>query len=274
MKNLLLISLAALLGACASNPHQKLLVDQESSLFKGESLWRVAGKENVEAEWLRGCYQGELSTFTKKARSEYAKGAKTARYWNWVGNCLAWHNELREARFFLGMAQELSRSKEENAMVKNNLAMIYLREGRVSRAYDLFAEAHTLAPQFITPAFNLAQLYVGQNLNTEALKVLSKAPFDKSNDPEILHLKGLAHMQSGSSKSATPFLALIPAKFHSREDFALTLAQWHLWEGRPHEAEGLLKSLQSTGLKVPAQLSERLKREAQQQIAALEAKNK
>ena len=104
--------------------------------------------------------------------------------------------------------------------------------------------------------------------------MLSKAPFDKSNDPEILHLKGLAHMQSGSSKSATPFLTLIPAKFHSREDFALTLAQWHLWEGRPHEAQGLLKSLQTTGLKVPAQLNERLKREAQQQIAALEAKNK
>jgi len=274
MKNLLLISLAALLGACASNPHQTLLVDQESALFKGESLWRVSNKENVEAEWLRGCYQGELETFTKKARAEYAKGAKTVRYWNWVGNCLAWHNELREARFFLGMAQELSKSKEENAMVKNNLAVIYLRQGRVSRAYDLFTEAHVLAPQFITPAFNLAQIYVGQNLNTEALKVLSKAPFDKSQDPEILHLKGLAHMQSGSSKSATPFLALIPAKFHGREDFALTLAQWHLWEGRPHEAEGLLKSLQSTGLKVPAQLSERLKREAQQQIAALEAKNK
>jgi len=274
MRNLIAIGALALLGACASNQHQKLLVDQGSGLFKGESLWRVSGSEQQEGEWLRGCYQGELKAFTEKARHEYAQGAKTARYWVWVGNCLAWHSELREARFFLGLAENLSKSKEEQAMVKNNLGVLYLREGRISRAYDMFTDASKLAPQFVTPAFNRAQIYVAQNLNLEALKILQQGAFEKSQDPEVLHLKGLAHLQSGNSKAASPYLVLIPKHFYSREDFALTLAQWHLWEGRPHEAQEVLEKLQSTGLTSTAKINERLKREAQQQIAALEAKNK
>jgi tetratricopeptide (TPR) repeat protein len=274
MRNLILVCALAFLGACASNQHQKLQVDHGSGLFKGESLWRVSGTDNQESEWLRGCYQGELKAFTEKARLEYAQGAKTARYWVWVGNCLAWHSELREARFFLGLALDLAKSKEEQAMVKNNLGVLYLREGRTSRAYDMFVDASKLAPQFVTPAFNRAQIYVAQNLNLEALKILNQGQFEKSLDPEVLHLKGLAHMQSGSSKSATPFLSQIPQSFHSREDFALTLAQWHLWEGRPHEAQDILEKLQSTGLKSTAKINERLTREVKQQIAALEAKNK
>src|SRR5690606_14868220 len=123
---------------------------------------------------------------------------------------LAWHDELREARFFLGMAEVLAKTNEEKAMVKNNLGVISLRQGRVSRAYDLFSEARKMAPQFTTPAFNLAQLYIGQNMNQEGLKVLSVAPFEKSTDPEVLHLKGLAHLQAASVKSAAPYLSQIP----------------------------------------------------------------
>jgi tetratricopeptide (TPR) repeat protein len=272
MKNLIAIATLAFLGACASNPHQNLAVDQQSGLFKDESLWRVAGREGQEAEWLRGCYQGDLKGFTQKAREEYQKGAKTARYWTWVGNCLAWHNELREARFFLGMAQELAKTKEDNAMVKNNLAVVYIRQGRVSRAYDVLVEARELAPHFITPAFNLAQLYVGQNLNQEALKILNHPPFEKSSDAEILHLKGLAYVQLGQVKQASPFLSQIPPKLHSREDFALTLAKWHLLEGRPAKTLELLNNYKATGLSSPQKLAERLEREANQQLAALEAK--
>ena len=272
MKNLLLLSLAALLGACASKPHQRLLVDNQSSLFQNESLWRTNSQQ--EGQWLKACYQGDLEGFTKQARAEYAKGAKTVQYWVWVGNCLAWHDELREARFFLGLAESLAKSKDEQAMVKNNLALIYMRQGRVSHAFDLLSESRILAPQFTTPSFNLAQLYISQNLNQEGLKVLSVAPFEKSMDPEVLHLKGLGHIQGGNVKGADQFLSQIPSKFFEREDFALTLAQWHLLSARPHDAVALLDGFKPTGLHVPRKLAERLKREANQQLAALEAKRK
>lgn len=272
MKKILVISSLIFLGACASNPHQQLVVDKESSLFKQESLWRVAGNETNEAQWLKGCYQGDLSGFTQKARQEYKASAKSAKYWNWVGNCLAWHNELREARFFLGMAESLAKTKEEQAMVKNNLAVIYMRQGRVSKAFDSLTDAKTLAPQFVTPAFNLAQLYVSQNLNQEALKILNQYPFEKSQDAEILHLKGLAHVQLGQVKEAGKYLTSIPSKMYQREDFALTIAKWHLLEGRPTKTIEILKDYQATGLSIPQKLAERLEREAKQQLAALEAK--
>lgn len=272
MRSPIVIAALLVLGACASKPHQNLVVDQESGLFKNESLWRVAGREAQEAQWLSNCYQGDLDGFTQKARQQYGKEAKTSQYWSWVGNCLAWHNELREARFFLGMAEELAKTKEEQALVKNNLAVVYIRQGRVSKAYDQLAHARELAPQFVTPAFNLAQLYVSQNLNQEALKILNQAPFEKSSDSEILHLKGLAFIQLGQVKAAATHLSQIPPKFHSREDFALTLAKWHLLEGRPAQTVELIDNLKPTGLSIPQKLAERLEREAKQQLVALEAK--
>ncbi len=273
MKYLLLISLSAILGACASKPHQNLVVDQSSQLFGQESLLRV-GQTSPEADMLKNCYQGDLKGFTQAARTEYAKGAKNARYWVWVGNCLAWHDELKEAGFYLGVAEGLAKGKDEEAMVKNNLGVIYLRVGRISRAYDMFTEARKLAPHMVTPAFNLAQLYVSQNLNQEALKVLSVAPFEKSNDAEVLHLRGLAFLQSGNIKSAAGELSKITGKFHAREDFALTLAHWQLLEGKPQVALDLIAGREKTGSNIHYKLAERLQREAKQQIAALEAKRK
>jgi len=259
MNKILTLSLLALLGACASQPHQKLVVDSESKLFESESLWKRANVEKSD-HILKECYQGDLSTFTQNARKQYEKEAKSARYWNWVGNCLTWHGELKEARFFLGMALDLAKSNDEKAMIKNNLGVVYQRLGRVSLAYDSFKESHKMAPQFVSPAFNLAQLYLEQNLNQEALKILNNSPFKDAKDAEVLHLKALAYVQLKNYKEAGAYIVQIPSKFSTREDFALTMAQWHLYSGRPQEALALVKNLNSTGLKVPGQLSERIRR--------------
>ncbi len=271
MNKILIFSLLVFLGACASQPHQKLVVDNESKLFESESLWKRANVEKSD-HILKECYQGDLGTFTSNARKQYEKEAKSARYWNWVGNCLTWHGELKEARFFLGMAFDLSISNEEKAMVKNNLGVVYQRLGRVSLAYDSFKESHRMAPQFVSPAFNLAQLYIEQNLNQEALKILNLAPFKDSKDAEVLHLKALAYVQLKNFKEAGAYLVLISPKFHAREDFALTMAQWHLYSGRPQEALSMVKNLNSTGLKIPGQLSERIRRQAEQLVAMSEKK--
>lgn len=271
MKNLLQFTLIALLGACASQPHQKLLVDHESKFFEAESLWKRAHQDKSD-HLLKACYQGDLDTFTKNARSQYEKGAKSSQYWVWVGNCLTWHGEIKEARFFLGMAYDLAKTNNEKAMVKNNLGVVYQRLGRVSLAYDSFKEAHKLAPQFVSPAFNLAQLYLEQNLNQDALKILNAPSFKDSKDAEVLHLKALAYVQLKNYKEAGAYVVQIPTKFYSREDFALTMAQWHLYSGRPQEAIELVKNLKSTGLKIPGQLAERIRRQAEQLVAMAEKK--
>jgi tetratricopeptide (TPR) repeat protein len=260
------------LGACASKPHQKLLVDTDSSLFAQESLLRTNVVQGEESHLLKGCYEGDLNTFTQKARQVYNKGAKTAQYWIWVSNCLVWNSELREARFFLTLADGLAKTDTEKATIKNNMGIIYLRIGKVSQAYLSFQEAQKLAPHLVSPSFNLAQIYVQQNLNQEALKILNQPPFHKSQDPEVLHLTGLAHLQLKNLKLAGTYLEKISSKFYSREDFALTLAQWHLWSGRPQKSVEMIEGLKSTGLPVPAQLMTRIKREAQQQIAVMEKK--
>jgi predicted Zn-dependent protease len=264
MKNLLPVLALGLLASCASKHHQKLMVSTTSGLFKGESLLRVGSEKP------RACYDSDLTAFTQKARSEYTQRAKSSQYWTEVGNCLAWHGEMREARFFLGLATDLARSKQENAMVKNNLAVIYLRQGRVSRAYDLFREARELAPKLVTPSFNLAQLYVSQNMNQEALRILQQSPFRESQDPDVLHLMGVAHLQSGQSKPAGEFLTRIPASFHSRADFAVSLAQWHVVEGRPEEALEKLEARNRGVAKNTDHLAERIGVEARALIAARE----
>lgn len=253
-----------LLASCAGPGHQRLIVDNQSNLFNGESLLRVAGAE------ASSCYKEDLASYTKKAREQFEKGAKSAIYWSEVGNCLAWHDELREARFFLGLAQDVAKSKEEEAMVKNNIAVIYLRQGRTARAYDLFKEARSLAPRFVTPTFNLAQLYVSQNINQEALKLLAEKPFATSLDPEVLHLKGLAYLQQGQVKEAGEFLVQIPAQFHKRGDFALTLAQWQVRVNGPEKALELLERRQQGVSKTADQLAERVELQAKNLIKARE----
>lgn len=265
MKTTLLL-LSVLVG-CASPRHQSLVVDGQSGLFNGESLLRLHGAQQT-------CYQEDLNAFTQRARSSYAQGAKTASYWSEVGNCLAWYDELREARFFLGLGLELAKTKQEEAMIKNNIAVIYLRQGRVSRAYDLLQEAQGLANNFVTPAFNLAQLYISQNLNQEGLKILQRAPFAQSVDAEVLHLKGLAHLQMMQTKVAGQFLSQIPASFYTRPDVALTLAQWHNLEGRPEVALDFLKNRKTGLAKSADRLAERVERDAKAMVAAREESRK
>ena len=261
----LLLPLAILVG-CASPGHQKLIVDNQSNLFNGESLLRVSGKEESN------CYKEDLASFTEQARAQYAKGAKSAQYWSEIGNCMAWHAELRESRFFLGLAQDLAKTNTEKAMVKNNIAVVYLRQGRISRAYELLKEARELAPKFVTPSFNLAQLYVSQNINKEALKILEQPPCVNSNDAEVLHLRGLAHLQLIQVKTAGLYLSKIPSQFHQRADIALTIAQWHVLEGRPDEALTFLDNRQRGVSAIADKVAERVEREAKGQIAAREAK--
>jgi len=189
-----------------------------------------------------------------------------------VGNCLAWHGETREARFFLGLALDLAKGKGEEAMVKNNLGVIYLRQGRVSRAYDLFREAREAGPRLVTPAFNLAQLYISQNMNKEGLAILSHPPFRDSKDPEALHLHAVAYLQGGNPKAAGNYLTQIPETFHGRDDFAVTFAQWHVIEGRPDEALKNLDQRQRLQAINTDLLAERVGREARALIAAREAK--
>lgn len=261
----LLLPLAILVG-CATPGHQSLIVDNQSNLFNGESLLRISGQDSSN------CYKEDLSAFTQQARTNYAKGAKSAQYWSEIGNCMAWHAELRESRFFLGLAQDLAKTNTEKAMVKNNIAVVYLRQGRISRAYDLLKEAHDLAPKFVTPSFNLAQLYISQNINKNALKILEQPPFSTSNDAEVLHLRGLAHLQLIQIKQAGMFLSKIPSQFHKRADIALTIAQWHVLEGRPDEALNFLENRQQGISASSDKLAERVEREAKGQIAAREAK--
>lgn len=261
MRILLLASVLGLVS-CASKNHQKLMTDSQSGLFNGESLLRLAGTEPAN------CYKEDLDAYTQKARAQFSKGAKSAQYWSEIGNCLAWHGELHEARFFLGLAQDQAKTKDEEAMVKNNIAVIYLRQGRISRAYDLLKESRELAPRFVTPSFNLAQLYVSQNLNQEALKILGEKPFSAASDAEVLHLRGLAHLQLGQLKQAGEFFVRIPGQFHARADFALSIAQWHAQENRPDAALEFLDKRQHGVSKVADRLSERVEREARAQIAA------
>jgi len=258
--------LAFAVSSCAHQAHQKLAVSKTSGLFQHESLLRAGGDRP------RDCYDGDLKAYTLKAREQYLARAKSAAYWTEVGNCLAWHGEAREARFFLGLALDLAKGKVEEAMVKNNLGVIHLRQGRVSRAYDLFREARELAPKLVTPAFNLAQLYTAQNMNKEALAILSQAPFRDSNDPDALHLHAVANLQGGSLKAAGQYLARIPETFQSRDDFAVTFAQWHVLEGRPDQALKNLDQRQRLRAVNTDLLAERVGREARALIAAREAK--
>lgn len=263
MRSLLVLSALVLVG-CASPRHQKLLVDTQSGLFNGESLLRMSGERPQH------CYKEDLSAFTERSRKEFKAQAKSALYWSDLGNCLAWHDELREARFFLGLAQDVAKTKDEQAMVKNNIAVIYLREGRISRAYDLLKEAMELSPKFVTPAFNLAQLYISQNINQEGLKLLLRPPFQASGDAEVLHLKGLAYLQMAQIKEAAIYLGRIPAPMQARPDVALTLAQWHVLEGRPDEALDALEKREKGIVLTADRLSDRIEREAKNQIAARE----
>ncbi len=253
-------------SSCAHQAHRQMGGDAQSTLFAGESLLRVGGNEKPDS-----CYREEVAQFTQKARERFAAGGANAAYWNGVGNCLAWHGEVREARFFLGLALSLAKGKEEDAMVRNNLAVLSLRQGRVSRAFELLSEAREKAPRFIAPAFNLAQLYVSQGMNTEALKILQAPPFAAATDGEVLHLRALALLQGGQTKEAGALIQRLPAGLASRPDVALTMAQWHVREARPEEAMSLLENLRAP---TPALgvLGERLKTDARAQIAAKEAK--
>jgi tetratricopeptide (TPR) repeat protein len=264
-----------LLSACSSGVKKDLVVDTRSGLFSGESLLRGLQVQSKPGEVsLKDCYEGKYAAYLDDSQKKFIKSAKDFDYWMNLGNCLSWNQKWREARFFHGLALELAKTPKQQALTKNNIAVFYLNIGRIGAAFDLLSEAMELAPELVTPKFNLIQIYLSQNMPQEAMMLLNKPPFTGSNDFEVLHLKGLAHLEAQQIQLARNYLSAIDPRYHSRADIGLTLAQWHFMEGRPLQALSALDKIKKLDFPIHKKLAERLQFESKQLQASLELAQK
>lgn len=243
----LLLLFLFILTSCTSVSRNKFIAGQTSDLFGKESLWRKSSFEKSEV-WMKSCVEGEMAQFTENARERFQTSKNDFLYWNNLGNCLAWNDELKEAKFFLSVAQQLAKTPQEKSLIQNNMAIVYFRQGRFTHAFNLLQEAQKTSPEFVTPKYNLAQVYLSQKNTLEGLKILNTGIFKDSEDQEILHLKGVAYLQLGKMNEADSFLKKIPDRSFKREDFALTMAQLRILQDRPHEAMKLIADRNASGL--------------------------
>ena len=115
------------------------------------------------------------------------------------------------------MLKGQSRPLTEATLV-NNVGLIHLSFKRYNEAYEAFKKAHALAPDFLTPEFNLAQLYIEFNENDKALEILKRLETKNPNDIDTLYSLSLIYFRKNDLDKSYAAINRVKNEYRNRPD--------------------------------------------------------
>lgn len=102
-----------------------------------------------------------------------------------MGNCSFWKGNKKEARLYYTLGLKATSSSTQKAILYNNIGTTYYHEKHYQNALFYYQKSNNLAPQLLTPQFNLIELYLQFGLREKAGGHLSTLLSKKSSDFEL-----------------------------------------------------------------------------------------
>lgn len=248
-KNLFLSSIfvysLSLITGCATQTFQSKIERSEEDLLSEESFMRYnslrlektePNKANFISDSLRACHQGKIKKGTSILEENTEKNKTNPEFWNALGTCYLLDNDNNKARFYYQLGLEALSQKKNiknasliEAMIKNNLGLIMLKNKRINEAFDAFQEASKLSPLFHTPLFNMAQIYMEYYQNEKAIEILEKLKEKNPKDIDVLYSLAVLYQRAGDYKKSYTAVSNINIDYLNRADivgvYALNLYQ-------------------------------------------------
>ena len=243
MKFLIILLLSV---SCASYKNPRAIKEAKLDGLKYESLkrfdaFRLDANLKLKSE-IALCHQHNFEQAFDKFKNKLDKNLNNFTYWNQIGTCYILKKEYTKAKSFLDIAMANAKNNKQKSVVFNNLGVIYLENKNSPEAKQAFKQAIEQYPKWLTPRFNLAQIYLSFGIYQRAQRELNFLL--KKNGQDVDFLNSMAHLKlmQRDFKSALVLFNKIPVDYRSRDDVATNLAMTYFMLGRFEEAKTALNN--------------------------------
>lgn len=232
--------------SCASfnNPRQI----KQSSLdgLKFESLKRYDAKRLDKPlksnDALALCHNGQYTKAEQIFKSKLDKNLNNYVYWNQLSTCYILKKEYNKAKNYLDLALNAAKTKNQKAVVLNNFGVIQMENRNFVEAKAYFKKSIEMSNQYMTPKYNLSQIYLRHGLYGKAEKQLTKLMHKNAKDIDFLNSMGHLKLMQKDFKQSLRFFDKIPQEYKSRDDVATNLAMTYYMLGKLDMAKTTLSN--------------------------------
>lgn len=255
-----LLSLASLVASCAGPSFNNQIQNDQYDLLAEESFMRYntnrlqsmeSPKRDFIAQALAACHQQKITKGLGILEEKMHQNKTNPFYWNALGTCNSLNKDYPKAIFYYGLGMEATRAsnKEMNdsqkklaeAVISNNLGLIHLTFKRFDEAFDAFKKANTIVPQYFTPDFNMAQLYLEFNENNKALEILKKLEAKNNEDIDLLYSLALIYYRQNDMDNSYKYISRVQRDYLNRADIVGLYAYNLMRKNRLEEAKTILE---------------------------------
>lgn len=229
MKNIVLILIfSSLFYSCAHTTKRNGIADQNLDGLRFESLNRYDIKrlQSVKSsKTVAFCHSGEFSKALNNFKKQLDKKKNDALYWNKIGTCYLLKNELPKAKFYFDLAlRTAKKSKKKLAIIKNNLGLYFNLLNKDADAISSFEESVKANRNYLTPKYNLSQIYLRFGLYDKARNILNKLYKAAPKDIDFLASLGHLNLMTGKYKESVWYYSKIPATHIKKDNYATNYA--------------------------------------------------
>lgn len=249
------LSLTFLVG-CSTQNFNKKIESSDADLLKEESLMRyntnrLETMESLQNDFisqaLLACHEKKFTKGRDILEREMHTNKTNPFYWNALGTCYSLSKNYSKAIFYYDLGIEaLLLIKDQSkvlaeATLVNNIGLIHLNFKRYNEAFDSFTKSSALLPQYFTPKFNIAQLFIEFNENDKALEILKKLEEKNPNDIDLLYSLSLIYFRKNDLDKSFLAINRIQPNYLNRPDIVGLYAYNLMKKNRLAEARDIIE---------------------------------
>lgn len=246
---------------CASGPSFNNTIQKDQyDLLSEESFMRynsnrLSAMESPKRDFISlalvACHSDKITKGLGILEEKMHQNKTNPYYWNALGTCQTISRDYTKAIFYYELGMEATRSgnkdfndserKLAEAVISNNLGLIHLTFKRSNEAFDAFKKANSIVPNYFTPEFNMAQLYLEFNESTKALEILKKLGTKNNEDIDLLYSLSLAYYKQNDMDQSYKYINKIQKDYLNRADIVGLYAYNLMRKNRLEEAKAILE---------------------------------
>lgn len=237
MKTSLIIFFTLMFAGCSTQSFNNQIQKEQYDLLAEESFMRyntnrLSAMESPNKDFLTqalvACHQKKFTKGMGLLEEKMHSQKTNPFYWNALGTCYSLSKDVTKALFYYGLGVEATRASNKDmndkeralaeALISNNTGLIHLGFKRYNQAYDLFKKASGIVPNFFTPEFNIAQLYIEFNENDKALEILKRLETKNAEDIDLLYSLSLIYFRKNDLEKSFAYINRIQRDYLNRAD--------------------------------------------------------
>lgn len=254
------VSISILAVSCAGPSFNNTIEADKYDILAEESFMRYntnrlaaldASKRDFISQALIACHQDRIVKGQGILEEKMHQNKTNPFYWNALGTCFNLSKDYTKAIFYYELGLEATRAgnkdftdaqrKLAEAVISNNLGLIHLGFKRYNEAYDAFKKANTIVPNYFTPDFNLAQLFIEFNENNKALEILKRLEAKNNQDIDLLYSLSLVHYKLNNLDMSFNYISRVHKDYLNRADIVGLYAYNLMKKNRLVEAKAILE---------------------------------